>query len=446
MSLFKHSNKFATSVILALTMASCSSSPKTYAPNAEASPEIDAAEKNLQAAADSQVNLFAPETFTNAEKELNQAKRDRADNKSNEEILKHVEKSNAILESANKKAEIAKVALPGVAEAREAAIKVGADQNHARNFKAADKDLMNFTEDSERGRLDHPERATKKLLTQYRNLEIDGTVSTKLGKAESAINEARKEGAKEFAPKSHAIAMTYYNNALAAIKANPTNFDAIDPAADRATYEAEKLLRVVRKTKAAGGAKAEDVVLKSESQEEYIYKQKEELADAQSERREIQSEAARLRGIENMQDKVAAIGSKFDPKEAEVYQQDHSVIIRLKGVKFGKGKAEIPSSSFATLKKLEEAIESFDHPKVKIQGHTDATGTSKINLPLSKKRAESVKNYLTANLDLKEDVDVKGFGSTRPITTNKTAEGRAENRRIDVVIDTSGRTQDEQAR
>ncbi len=424
-------------LVFAAALVSCSSNPKTYATNTEASTEIMKTEKSLQDAMDAQANVFAPKTFGQAKAALETARQDRADNASNETILKDIEKANAFIETSIQKAQIAKTALPGVADARMAALSVEADKNTSKKFSKADDELRDFTSDVEKGSVRNADKIAKELNNKYKALEVDGTLASKLGQANGMINKAKEEGAKEYAPKSWGMATKYYNDAAALIKVNPRNLELVDPAADRAQFEADKLLRVVRKTKAAGGAKAEDVVLQAESQQQYIYQQRNTIAAVRDQKQQVENEAEGLRGVKGLQDRVAAISSKFDAKEAEVYQQDKSVIVRLKGVNFAKGKSEIPSSSYATLKKVQEAIESFDHPKVIVEGHTDATGSSKVNIPLSEKRAESVKNYLTANLGLGDDVEVKGYGFNRPITTNKTKEGRAQNRRIDVIIEQS---------
>ena len=78
----------------------------------------------------------------------------------------------------------------------------------------------------------------------------------------------------------------------------------------------------------------------------------------------------------------------------------------------------------------------LDNPKIKIQisGHTDYVGNEEYNLELSKKRAKSVYDYLiTKNID-ENRLEYKGFGKSRPITTNDTKEGRRKNRRTEFVI------------
>ncbi len=76
------------------------------------------------------------------------------------------------------------------------------------------------------------------------------------------------------------------------------------------------------------------------------------------------------------------------------------------------------------------------HPAVNvmIEGHTDNTGSDKINDPLSLKRAEAAKAYLMSKGVSEERMTTKGLGSTSPIADNKTSEGRSINRRIEIRI------------
>lgn len=435
MSLNTKTKKLTSTLVLTLALGACSSGPKTFEGNTEASPQIQSTEQNLQNAVAQQTDVFAPVSFKAAKEALEEAKEERADNSSNETILKEVEEANALIARASQKAEITKTALPGVAEARLAAVNVGAHETQKEKFADADDDLRDFSAKAEDGKLAAPQKTAKKLVADYTKLLVDGTIAQKLGATEAAINSAKNEGAEENAPVSWAEANKHYKAALVVIKRNPLNLETIDPASQRAQFEAEKLLRVTRKTKAAGGAKAEPLVLQAEAQTQFIYTQGKQLDRAHSEMAQVEGKVASLQGVKDLQDKMAQVTKKFNKGEADVYQQDKAVIVRLKGIKFANNQAVIPTQSFDTLKKVQEAIQVFDSPKVRIEGHTDATGNRAINMPLSKQRAEAVKTYLTANLDLPENgVEAEGYGSQRPITTNKTPVGRAQNRRIDIVI------------
>jgi outer membrane protein OmpA-like peptidoglycan-associated protein len=102
---------------------------------------------------------------------------------------------------------------------------------------------------------------------------------------------------------------------------------------------------------------------------------------------------------------------------------------------FATNKAVILKKSFRMLGQVFEALQANRWIKrVRIEGHTDSRGSDQKNLLLSRRRAESVRLFL---LDLGIDADrleSEGFGKTRPIADNRTARGRAQNRRVDFVI------------
>jgi OOP family OmpA-OmpF porin len=92
-------------------------------------------------------------------------------------------------------------------------------------------------------------------------------------------------------------------------------------------------------------------------------------------------------------------------------------------------------NNYSLLSKAQRAIRTFGEPNLVIEGHTDSTGSEEKNQHLSQRRAESVRAYLVANGTLPEEkIIAVGYGSKRPLASNKTAQGRAINRRIDVII------------
>ena len=147
-------------------------------------------------------------------------------------------------------------------------------------------------------------------------------------------------------------------------------------------------------------------------------------------------QSSRLAAQEAQRRKFRQIESMFDAEEAQVFTQGQNVLIRPIGLVFPSGSAQIESEYFALLRKLQDAIRVFPNSLVVVEGHTDSFGSDETNLALSQERAKAVREYLLANMrDLSpEDVGADGFGESRPVANNETSEGRAKNRRIDVVI------------
>lgn len=103
-------------------------------------------------------------------------------------------------------------------------------------------------------------------------------------------------------------------------------------------------------------------------------------------------------------------------------------------VLFPTDEAAIATGPKPALDELAQFMEEHPGTKVEIQGHTDNTGSATLNKELSEKRAENVANYLIQEGVEPSRLSTEGFGEQRPIANNKTAAGRAENRRVLTVI------------
>jgi len=104
------------------------------------------------------------------------------------------------------------------------------------------------------------------------------------------------------------------------------------------------------------------------------------------------------------------------------------------GILFDTGKSEVKPESTPTLKQIAAALKEHPELKVEIQGHTDNVGKADANLKLSQTRAEAVKSALTSEYGANAgQLTAKGYGDTKPSGENKSAEGRANNRRVELV-------------
>jgi len=108
--------------------------------------------------------------------------------------------------------------------------------------------------------------------------------------------------------------------------------------------------------------------------------------------------------------------------------------IALYGILFDTGKATIKPESAKALAPVGEMLKSQASLKLEIQGHTDNVGTAAANLKLSQDRAAAVKAYLVQTFAIGADrLSAAGLGDTKPVGDNKTADGRAKNRRVELV-------------
>lgn len=105
-----------------------------------------------------------------------------------------------------------------------------------------------------------------------------------------------------------------------------------------------------------------------------------------------------------------------------------------KSVLFDTSKATIKAESTAKLDEIVNVMNEYSNANFKLEGHTDSTGNAAKNLQLSKDRAAAVKDYLIAKGISADRLSSEGYGITKPIASNKTVEGRAQNRRVEIIL------------
>jgi outer membrane protein OmpA-like peptidoglycan-associated protein len=121
---------------------------------------------------------------------------------------------------------------------------------------------------------------------------------------------------------------------------------------------------------------------------------------------------------------------------ANVKQEARGMVITLSGsVLFASGKSELLPAAQAKLSSVAQALASQDpDSKLVVEGHTDSQGTAASNQDLSRRRAESVRTYLVSHGIAADRVTSQGVGLTRPIADNGSPEGRANNRRVEIIV------------
>ncbi len=139
------------------------------------------------------------------------------------------------------------------------------------------------------------------------------------------------------------------------------------------------------------------------------------------------SNTVRLVKLKEMEQKIDADAS------AMLNELNKSGHVAVYGINFDTGKASITADSGKVLEQVAKLLTDNADLKLRIEGHTDDVGKPKANLDLSKKRAASVKAWLVKNGVDGARLATDGFGSTKPVGDNKTDEGKAKNRRVELV-------------
>jgi outer membrane protein OmpA-like peptidoglycan-associated protein len=133
----------------------------------------------------------------------------------------------------------------------------------------------------------------------------------------------------------------------------------------------------------------------------------------------------------NRMDKQAAELKKI----AETKRTEQGLVTKLKSdILFDVGKSELKPSARTNLSEMASIMKKYPENVLTVKGYTDNTGSSVINERLSTERAQSVKNALVAAGMPSNVITIQGMGPANPIGDNSTAEGRGQNRRVEIEI------------
>jgi outer membrane protein OmpA-like peptidoglycan-associated protein len=426
-----------------------------------------------------QVNLLAPFWFSKAEESLADAQKALAEQAEISRIAEYVSIGQSQLKKAEEVAAVARTSMADVIKRREMARKAGAAE--LEGYPQAERSFFRLTKEIENNNLDYALRNKEKVKNSFRDLEIAAIKRNVLGEVRVTLNEADRLGAKKYAPKAYADAVQKLNATDAFITENPYEVEEMTRQAQEALFYARRSVELTRQSKKIQAMNSEQIALwiegilyqteeqlnapdmrdqtfdvqlqningsivaaqknqdflntKIKEQQDDIEALKDRVFELEGKSRQEQIAREQLEAEKKFNEKFENIQNSFDREEAEVYRQGNQLVIRLRGMQFPIGKAVILPENYALLSKVQLAIRSFNDPEVIVEGHTDSTGSTEVNQQLSQDRATAVKEYLVSNDTLPgSNVLAVGYGSTRPLMSNETAEGRAVNRRIDVII------------
>lgn len=128
---------------------------------------------------------------------------------------------------------------------------------------------------------------------------------------------------------------------------------------------------------------------------------------------------------------------KLRAANTAVKEEPRGTVITLPGnVLFASGKSMLLPGAQASLNEVANALKDQNNADIRVEGHTDSTGSDELNMKLSKDRADAVASYLMSRGLPKDRITTEGLGSSRPVANNATAEGRAINRRVEIIVKT----------
>ena len=442
--------------------------------------EVNRFDSEISNARKNQINVLAPTSFAKAEANLNDAMKALKSGEELSEILEPITSGRVQLTQAEEMAKVARTTLPDTIKARELARAAGAT-NLGEDYVKAEEQFLKLTKAIENNDLKYAQNNREKVAAAFDQLEVRAIKEQTLGEARKLIKQAEEEGARKITPKTLEVAQQKLNNADAFISEHRYEKEKIQQKSAEALFQAQRLLVVTRQSQKVKEMEPEQISLwveeilnetasklsapdmrnesfdmqrqnilgsvkslqedrqflatQEKAHQEEIESLKQQVASLEGKTQEERAAIERLEAEKQFNELYTQVKGYFSADEAEVYKQSNRLIIRLRAMQFPVGQAIIMPSNYALLSKVQRAIRTFGEPAVVIEGHTDSTGSDEVNDHLSQQRAESVRDYLVANKTLPETkILAVGYGSKRPLASNKTEEGRAINRRIDVVI------------
>ena len=289
-------------------------------------------------------------------------------------------------------------------------------------------------------------------LEEFRaNTELSERVPLAVSDAERATHAAKAEGLSE-AELSHRVSLAAKRLEIARAEAFRAQArDQID------TVEAERtrlLLRASRLEVEQARREANRALLQSEAareetertrleamtaeelREEAAKRESEAREEAQAARRLAESQASEIELARREADLAtqAAESMRRRLEYLELRETDRGVVVTLGDVLFESGETALQADARNQLGDVVRLVEGEPDKKIRIEGHTDATGSSSANMRISRLRSESVRDALVDEGIDAGRIQAVGMGEDFPIASNDSAEGRRKNRRVDVIL------------
>jgi len=444
----------------------------------------------IEQAREQQIDALAPQGFNAAVDARDSAARDAERGRDPARINKQVSAGMQSLQQASAAAAAARETLRAAVMTRGEALVAGAPRLAPDAWSKADERFRQATAELERNDTKNAQRYAAEADVLLREAELTAIRNGVLNEARGLIEQAEAAKVEKFAPRTIAAAKRYLAEAEQEINRNRYDSTIAASLAAQAGYEARHsmyLAKLIEATLDKRGDEAglEELILsweaplgeiatavdlqprfdagpqpvmkalqkQAQEQRGELQRLKNELQDRNEQlaamNAEMEKLEARLGGVsqerialqrrvdaqERLRSNVARIESSFTANEARIYRQGDDLVISLLGIRFASGRSTVDSANAVLLSKVRDALALFPDASLVVEGHTDSNGTDSANLILSQDRADAVRQYLVTNFGLNaEKVSAIGYGETRPTASNETSEGRARNRRIDLII------------
>ena len=288
-------------------------------------------------------------------------------------------------------------------------------------------------------------KAGQQLLnaeTLYRQKQKKETVAIAAKEATETAEEARlmavKKKAEEEAQAAAAAREARARADAASEAQRRAEADAARVQAEQARAEAEKAKAEAERMKQEAVAAAQEAARQREEAEKAkqaaIDQQQALAADAAQAHADAQkAESLREQAEREKQDLRARLLQQLNSILA-TRDSARGLVANMSDVLFRSGSYELAAGARERLAKVSGIVLAYPSLHVSIEGHTDSVGTDEYNQTLSERRAQAVRDYFVQQGIASNSVEAHGFGKNEPIASNDTTEGRAQNRRVELVL------------
>jgi len=427
--------------------------------------------------------VFAPQTFHAAE--LAWAACESAEQRGASDraaLAADAEKQIALLDEALARL---RAAWPAIVQARAAARTARVPEVLPREWHSAENTFMAAARKLESGRAEAGARQAEEARRAYDAARVAALRQDVLGEAHATVRRLEELDGRRFVPRSYVRALDAVNQADAALQKRGDADVEVRAAAARAAAEAKHALFLLERVRAAcvesDAARLENTVLGWEESVQTILHTLglevpleasvgtglqaaiPRITELAADSRRLQTDAGHdaagldsLRGVvRTLQDSLRArdvrsdaslqaaseyrrflsLQRAFTRDEGRVFLDNRDVVLRLPGLQFAAGAADVGAEAMPLLERVAELLRQFPGASVVVESHTDAQGAADANQALSQRRAEAVRAYLMERVPLPASrISAVGWGSARPVVAEAGDADRAQNRRIEIIV------------
>jgi outer membrane protein OmpA-like peptidoglycan-associated protein len=244
--------------------------------------------------------------------------------------------------------------------------------------------------------------------------------------ARYSVAIAGAAGADRFAPQTYSNATQKLSEAQAKLAGGRRSHDEAVALAREATLAGEDATRAAKIEAAEAAAEAERQTVIAAERERAQAEAAAAASAATASATAAANQAARA-------DLLRRLNAALPTRETE-----RGLVSEIGGVQFATGTADLSNAARESLARFAGIVASYPDIQFSVEGHTDNTGSVTTNEELSVRRALAVRDYLISQGIGVARIDARGFAATQPLADNATSEGRARNRRVEIVLTGGG--------